>query len=1076
MFEFGLEGKKLIARILDLLTSAGPITIEGLWGSSAPLLATHVANQSKKTILYLTAHIDQADHVQEDLELFSGSVVEVLPGWEGSRPEILAGDEIAVERVGLLSKLIEGNDNGNTKILAAPIQSLLFPVPTPEVLRANSLTVKPRQKMPIEQLAGWLAERGYNRLDQVEQPGDFSIRGDIVDIYPSGVGFPVRCDFFDDQIETIRRFDPASQRSHDQLEHFQITAVPEFLERQPSRCFLEYLPDDTLIFWHEPLEIAELGRTFLNRLPDPVGLYPYEAIFEQAKKFKQISLVRFTTELKGERVRVEFNPLPKFDIQPDVALDQLLALRRELKKVYVFCENIAQRDRLSQLLAGKDKVWNEQIQLVDGLLTRGFIWRAESVACVGDHEIFHRYEFRHRLRRGPTVRTVDHFLELEPGDYVVHVNHGIGRFDGLKTLKTDGRAEEFMAIKYADSAVVHVPVSQLDLVQKYVGGFKGHPPLSTLGSKTWQKTKERVTQAVSSLAAELLDIQARRESLGGISFPADSDWQRQVEESFIYQETEDQLLALRDIKLDMQRNKAMDRLLCGDVGYGKTELALRAAFKAMEAGYQVAVLVPTTILAEQHYRTFRERLAEFPFTVEFINRFKTKSEQAIIVAQAANGKIDLLVGTHRILSKDVSFANLGLVIVDEEQRFGVIHKERLKKLRATVDILTLTATPIPRTLHMSLIGLRDISTLATPPLDRRSIHTEIRKFDIPFIRQAILRELNRDGQVFFVHNYVHGIEELADKLSNAVPEAKFIVGHGQMHERQLERVMLKFLRREADVLVCTTIIESGLDIPTVNTIIINNADRFGLANLHQLRGRVGRYKYRAYAYLLVPNNRPITPIAERRLRAIEEYSELGAGFRIAMRDLEIRGAGNILGPEQSGHIGAVGYELYCELLSAAVRRLKNEEEPPITKANIDLGLSGFIPTRYIGSERQRLEVYRRLAQAQTIPQIDQLEKDIKDIFGKSPGEVNLMLSLARLRLLAGKYTIRTIAKREQAIIFNLQDPQKCQEVFERSPIPPRFADPTEVHLRFPPRYLEPKTLLRTMFKMLEEKEAASRKQ
>jgi transcription-repair coupling factor (superfamily II helicase) len=374
---------------------------------------------------------------------------------------------------------------------------------------------------------------------------------------------------------------------------------------------------------------------------------------------------------------------------------------------------------------------------------------------------------------------------------------------------------------------------------------------------------------------------------------------------------------------------------------------------------------------------------------------------------------------------------------------------------------------------MSLIGLRDISTLATPPLDRRSIHTEIRKFDIPFIRQAILRELNRDGQVFFVHNYVHNIEELTDKLCAAVPEAKFIVGHGQMHERQLERVMLKFLRREADVLVCTTIIESGLDIPTVNTIIINNADRFGLANLHQLRGRVGRYKYRAYAYLLVPNNRPITPIAERRLRAIEEYSELGAGFRIAMRDLEIRGAGNILGPEQSGHIGAVGYELYCELLSAAVRRLKNQEEPPITKTNIDLGINGFIPTRYIGSERQRLEVYRRLAQAQTISQIDQLEKDIKDIFGKSPGEVNLMLSLARLRLMAGKYTIRTIAKREEDIVFTLQDPQNCQAIFTRSPIPPRFADPTEVHLRFPPRYLENKMLMRTMFKMLEETKKAT---
>jgi transcription-repair coupling factor (superfamily II helicase) len=540
-----------------------------------------------------------------------------------------------------------------------------------------------------------------------------------------------------------------------------------------------------------------------------------------------------------------------------------------------------------------------------------------------------------------------------------------------------------------------------------------------------------------------------------------------MEESFIYQETEDQLLTLRDIKLDMQRPRAMDRLLCGDVGYGKTELAIRAAFKAIDSGHQVGVLVPTTILAEQHYRTFRERLAEFPFTVEFLNRFRTKSEQAVILSKVEDGKIDVLIGTHRILSKDVRFTNLGLIVIDEEQRFGVKHKERLKQMRATVDVLTLTATPIPRTLHMSLIGLRDISTLTTPPIDRRSIHTEIRKFDISFIRQAILRELNRDGQVFFVHNYVHNIEALADKLQNAVPEARFIVGHGQMKSRQLEKVMLKFLNREVDVLVSTTIIESGVDIPTVNTIFLNNADRFGLAEMHQLRGRVGRYKYKAYAYLLLPPNRPITPNAERRLRAIEEYSELGAGFRIAMRDLEIRGAGNILGPEQSGHIGAVGYDLYCKLLSSAVRRLKNQEEIVLVKTNIDLGFSGFIPSRYVASERQRLEVYRRLAQSESVSQIDQLENDLRDIFGKIPNDVKRLLNLSRIRILGGKFSIRSIVRREDDIIFNLTDPKKCESVFAKSPVQPRFAEPTEVHLRLPPRWLEESTLIRMLFKILD---------
>jgi len=1068
MFNLGVEGKRVVGQIIDLLSGLLPVAVEGQWGSSAPFLAGQIASQIHRPILYVTAHIDQADRVQEDLELFSGRLATVFPGWEGSRPEVLDGDEISAERLEVLGGLLSVSAEGDGRILVAPVQALMFPVPKPAVLRDNSLLLRPGAKMTVEALSKWLVDRGYDRLDQVEQAGDFAVRGDIVDIYPSGTGYPVRCDFFGDEIENIRRFDPGSQRSQDNLPQFTVAGLPEFLEKQQSCSFLDYLPDNTIIFWHEPLEVAELGRTLLTRLPDPIGMYPYEAILEQARRFKQISFARFATEFSGSRVRVDFSPLPKFETQPSHALDQILSLRRELKKLYIFCENAAQRDRLSELLNSKDRSWSENIQLVDGMIGRGFIWPAEGFGLVGDHELFHRYEYRHRLRRGPAVRTVDNFLELDVGDYVVHVNHGIGRFAGLKTQKTNGRTEEVLILKYADNALVHVPVGQMDLVQKYVGGFKGHPPLSKLGTKGWQKSKERVTLAVSDLAKELLEIQARRESLGGISFPADTEWQRQLEESFIYQETEDQLLAQRDIKLDMQRPRAMDRLLCGDVGYGKTEIALRAAFKAVDAGYQVAVLVPTTILAEQHYRTFKERLADFPFAVDFINRFRTRSEQALILSKAQDGKVDILIGTHRLLSEDVRFANLGLVIVDEEQRFGVIHKERLKKLRATVDVLTLTATPIPRTLHMSLIGLRDISTLTTPPLDRRSIQTEIRKFDLQLIRNGILRELNRDGQVYFVHNYVHNIEAMAEKLHNAVPEARFIVGHGQMKERQLEKVMLKFLNREADVLVCTTIIESGVDIPSVNTIFINNADRFGLAEMHQLRGRVGRYKYRAYAYLLVSPTRPITPIAERRLRAIEEYSELGAGFRIAMRDLEIRGAGNILGPEQSGHIAAVGYELYCDLLSAAVRRMKNEEdEVCYGKTNIDLGITGYIPMRYISSDRQRLEVYRRLAQSQSISQIDQLEGDIKDIFGKIPSETSNLLDLARLRLLGGKYAIKTIRRQEDDIIFLLGDPIKCQDIFTRAAVQPRFAEPTEVHLRLPPRYLEPKTLIQVIFKILQ---------
>jgi transcription-repair coupling factor (superfamily II helicase) len=1069
MFTLGTHGQDVVDRLMGLLNGTGTVTLEGLWGSSAPFLAGHIISKMPRHALYITAHIDQADRIQEDLETFSGRVVEVLPGWESSKPELMVGDEIAAERLEVLTRLTKAVMENNPTIVVAPIQAMMFPTPTREVLQSNSLTIEAGLTIGIETLAKWLVDRGYNRLDQVEQPGDFSVRGDIVDIYPSGVGYPIRCDFFDDQIESIRRFDPGSQRSLETLKNFTINALPEFLDMQSACNFLDHLPADTVIFWHEPVEISEVARTFLLRLPDPLGMYPFESIFTRAKNFPQISLMRFLAEFTQNRVHVDITALPKFETQVHQALDQLITLSHELSKIYIFCENAAQRDRLAELLGAKDAAWMNRISLVDGLLGTGFIWKDEGFACLGDQELFHRYEYRHRLRKRSTIRTVDNFLELEHGDYVVHVNHGIGRFQGLQTKRgITGRTEEYLAIQYADNAIVHVPVGQMDLVQKYVGGFKGHPPLSKLGSKAWQTAKQRVVEAVSEMAEEMLEVQAQREAMGGIAFPADNDWQKQMEESFIYQETEDQLLTIRDIKLDMMKPRAMDRLLCGDVGYGKTEIAIRAAFKAVAAGYQVAVLVPTTILAEQHYRTFKERLAEFPFTVDYLNRFRTNSEQAVTISKAMDGKIDILIGTHRILSDDVQFSNLGLVIVDEEQRFGVVHKEKLKKMRATVDILTLTATPIPRTLHMSLIGLRDISTLTTPPLDRRSIQTEIRKFDLQLIRNGILRELNRDGQVFFVHNYVHDIESLAAQLRQAVPEARFIVGHGQMKARELESVMMKFLNRQADVLVSTTIVESGVDIPTANTMFINNADHFGLAELHQLRGRVGRYKYRAYAYLLIPEKRPITPIAERRLRAVEEYSELGAGFRIAMRDLEIRGAGNILGAEQSGHIAAVGYELYCDLLASAVRRLKKDEPQAIRKANIDLALSGFVPARYIASDRQRLEIYRRLAQSQSVSEINQLDKDICDIFGvKMPPEVVLMLDLARLRLLAGRWGIKSIVYREDELVFSLTDAMISQEIFSRIRIKPRFFEPTEVHLPLPPRYAETKTLIRMLYKMLE---------
>jgi len=1061
-----IEASDSVKQLLGRLAEGGALSAEGLWGSSAPILAAAVHRALNRPILYVTAHIDDADQAQDDLELVLNRPCEVIPAWESLPPADLGADEIAGERARICCELAEGRSD-NPPVLAAPIQALIHPVPAPQVLVKDSISLKVGQEYDIEALVRWLADHGFERLDQVEQGGDFAVRGGIVDVYGGGYDSPVRIEFFGQQVESIRRFDPATQRSQADLKQFNLAPLTTVADLGPQQTcnLLQYLPPETILILHEPVEIAELARSFLTRVPDPVGLYPFEAIHSQAGRFTQLHIARFGAAAVQQRFRFRFEAPPRFEHEPADVIDQIRQLA-DRYQLLLFCETAGQRQRFEQFLAEHD-AGKLPIMFELGLLHRGFLWPDENLAVLTHHEIFHRYEQPRRLRKAAPATPTESFAEIEPGDYVVHVQHGIGKFEGLKLMRRgDGKAE-FLTIRFANKALVHVPASDIHLVQKYLGGFRGHPPLSRLGSSTWNRTKQRVSQAVTSLAEELLEIQARREAMPGIEYPADTQWQRQFEDSFIYDETEDQLLALRDIKQDMGKHRPMDRLLCGDVGYGKTELAVRAAFKAVEAGYQVAVLVPTTVLAEQHYRTFTQRLADFPFKVEVINRFRTMGEQARILSETAGGRIDILIGTHRLLSEDVRFANLGLVVIDEEQRFGVEHKERLKRLRATVDVLTMTATPIPRTLHMSLVGLREISTLATPPLDRRAIHTEVQYYDPQLIRQAILRELNRDGQVYFLHNRVQNIEAVTRHIQQLVPEARIRFGHGQMKGRQLEDVMFDFVRRKFDVLVCTTIIESGLDIPTVNTIIINDADRFGLAELHQLRGRVGRYKYRAYAYLLIPRDRPITPNAARRLRAIEEYSELGAGFRIAMRDLEIRGAGNILGPQQSGHIAAVGYEMYCQLLSNAVRRLKHQVQAAPVRTHIELNVSGYVPRSYIASDRQRMEVYRRLAHAACQADLEQLADDLRDIFGPIPPQTRTLMDLTELRILAGRWKIASMILQNSDVVFTLTDPPHAKDLFADVPGTVRFAEPRVVHLRMPKRYLEPPTLLAVLRKILD---------
>ncbi|HZU37201.1 MAG TPA: transcription-repair coupling factor, partial [Gemmataceae bacterium] len=677
------------------------------------------------------------------------------------------------------------------------------------------------------------------------------------------------------------------------------------------------------------------------------------------------------------------------------------------------------------------------------------------VVVLGNHELFRRDEARQILpRRRLESRAIDSFLDLNDGDLVVHLSHGIARFRGMQVIEKNGQTEEHLILEFREGTRVFVPSSKVDLVQKYVGGAKTEPELSKLGGTSWQRKKEKVEEAVLDLASDMIGLQATREAKSGIAYPQDTEWQAEFDAAFPFQETPDQLTTVAEIKRDMERPRPMDRLVCGDVGYGKTELAMRAAFKAVDNGKQVAVLVPTTVLAEQHFRTFSQRFADYPFVIEGLSRFRSAGEQRRIVQRLAQGGIDILVGTHRLVSADVQFKDLGLVIIDEEQRFGVEHKERLKRLREMVDVLTLTATPIPRTLHLSLLGIRDISNLETPPPDRLAIETRIARFDPTLIRHAILRELNRDGQVYFVHNRVYNIHDIAEKLRSIVPEARITIAHGQMNEHELEQAMLGFVRQESDILVATTIIESGLDIPNVNTIFINQADQYGLADLHQLRGRVGRYKHRAYAYLLLDSERSVTPTAARRLKAIEEFTELGAGFKIALRDLEIRGAGNILGTQQSGHIAAVGYELYCQLLENAVRQLKHQPLRTPLEVHVELPWRAFLPRDYVPGQRLRIEVYRRLARIRRPDRLEDFRGELRDRFGPLPEPAEWLLRTAELRVLAARWQVTSIHLENRDVVLHYRSARQMKRLADRSQGRLRVVDTNSAYFRLEPAETE----------------------
>jgi len=1099
-----------VTALARLVGEGGARHARGAVGSSTTFVAAALALETGRRLLLVVPHLDDADEAVAELagvgvEAVRFPALETLPG--ETQPSL----ELLTERLGVVRSIDAAIGLGRPPAaIVAPIAALMQGLPPREHFQRVARTIRGGAKVDLAELSAWLEQGGYERRPSVESPGEFAVRGGIVDLFPAGGGAPIRLDLFGDEVERLFEIDLDTMASDRRVDEVEIVAVStEAVSGEMASVLLpELLAPGAIAVFAEMAEILEQGRGYYERVQGARSVVGPPRVLKSIVErcHATVEIGQYSVAGGADAITLPLRGLPTYAGGVSEAFAEIGQMATDpagSAAVHVTCESDAEAERTRELI--RENAAHASIAVEVRHVHRGFILDVElgehtSLAVVPQHELLHRWGVRRSRRRLTGGKAREDFLHLEPGDLVVHRDHGIARFVGIGPLPAGaegpasakpkrvarGDGPEFLTLEFEGTTRLHVPAERIDLVQRYIGtGSSGGPggasaKLSTVGGRRWKRQKEQVAEAVRDLAAEMLRVQAARAATSGIRFPEDTPWQRRFEAEFPYDETEDQITAIASTKRDMCRDQPMDRLVCGDVGFGKTEVAMRAAFKAVESGKQVGVLVPTTVLAEQHERTFRERFAAYPFRIESISRLRTSADMRPLLADLAAGKIDVIIGTHRLLSKDVHFKDLGLVVVDEEQRFGVEHKQRLLAFRLTADVLTLSATPIPRTLHMSLLGLRDISSLTTPPADRRAIVTELVPPNPSRLGQAIRRELAREGQVFYVHNRVYDIKSVADDVRKMAPDARIVVGHGQMEPKELERVMLKFMRRQADILVSTTIIESGIDIPNANTIIIRDAHRFGLAELHQLRGRVGRSRHRAYCYLVLPEDRPPSKDALRRLHAIEECSMLGAGFRIAMRDLELRGAGNLLGAEQSGHIAAVGYELYCELLEQAVSDLRHDR-PPVVEAMIEFGAQGWLPRGWIPADARRMEAYRRIATVRSLEEIESVRAALVDAYSEPPAAAAMLLDLAQLRVLASSMGIRSIVRKDNDIIFRTERPAELAEAMKGAQGSLRAvtlqggfapaaaasrAAPAEVFYRPPPAFLEPATLLAVLRKRL----------